>query len=52
MKAFIDRNSEELITIGFMPAVARKLVELLNLKGWAWIGGDDRSIPDGWKRLK
>jgi len=52
MKAFIDRTSEELITIGFMPEVAIRLVEQLNLKGWGWIDSNDRAIPEGWEVIE
>ena len=52
MKAFIDRNNSELITIGFHPEFAREQMNLLGLIRWAWIEKDDRAIPDAWEEIE
>jgi hypothetical protein len=51
MKAFIDREQSELITIGYNPELARLNVVALGLFGWAWVG-DDRAIPAGWEEIE
>jgi hypothetical protein len=52
MKAYVDRKADELVTIGFDPEFAREQVNLLGLKGWAWIEDDGRAIPDSWEEIE
>jgi hypothetical protein len=51
MKAFIDREQSELITIGYNPELARLNMVELGLIGWAWVG-DDRATPAGWEEIE
>lgn len=51
MKAFIDREQSELITIGYNPELARLNMVELGLIGWAWVG-DDRATPSGWEEIE
>jgi hypothetical protein len=53
IKAYIDHDNSELITIGFNPDWARVKVKELELKGWSWIDEkDDRANPIGWKAVE
>jgi hypothetical protein len=52
MKAYIDREADELVTIGFDPKFAREQVILLGLNGWSWIEDDGcRAIPKSWEEI-
>jgi len=51
MKAFIDKERSELITIGFKPELARLNMIELNLTSWAWID-EDRAIPASWEEIE
>lgn len=52
MKAYIDRKTSELITIGWMPEFAREQVTALGLTGWGWIDDNGRAIPASWEEVE
>ena len=51
MKAYIDRDLAELITVGYDPEFAREQMNLLGLKNWGWIEDNGRAIPDSWEEI-